>query len=89
MDSNLQDEKYISAKDKKGYCDIGGGDTGTDCIGTAMRHRCNSLVNFELLERPPDQSHKATCGQPAGYFELTMDKEVQTKFGKDLELIVY
>ncbi len=33
---------------------IGGGDTGTDCIGTALRHGCSSLVNFELLPRPPE-----------------------------------
>ena len=32
---------------------IGGGDTGTDCIGTALRHGCRSLVNFELLPQPP------------------------------------
>lgn len=32
---------------------IGGGDTGTDCIGTALRHGCKSLVNFELMDRPP------------------------------------
>jgi len=32
---------------------IGGGDTGTDCIGTALRHGCKSLVNFEILPRPP------------------------------------
>ena len=32
---------------------IGGGDTGTDCIGTALRHGCKSLVNLELLEQPP------------------------------------
>lgn len=32
---------------------IGGGDTGTDCIGTAMRQQCRSLVNFELLPKPP------------------------------------
>jgi NAD(P)H-dependent glutamate synthase small subunit len=32
---------------------IGGGDTGTDCIGTAMRHGCTAIVNFELMERPP------------------------------------
>ncbi|MEE8161119.1 MAG: FAD-dependent oxidoreductase, partial [Acidobacteriota bacterium] len=31
------------------------GDTGTDCIGTALRHECRSLVNFELLARPPDE----------------------------------
>ena len=32
---------------------IGGGDTGTDCIGTSMRHGCANMVNFELLEKPP------------------------------------
>ena len=32
---------------------IGGGDTGTDCIGTSLRQRCRSLVNFELLPKPP------------------------------------
>jgi len=34
---------------------IGGGDTGTDCIGTAMRHRCRSMVNLELLVEPPEE----------------------------------
>ena len=32
---------------------IGGGDTGTDCIGTSLRHGCKSLVNFELFPQPP------------------------------------
>jgi len=32
---------------------IGGGDTGTDCIGTSMRHRCKSILNFELMKQPP------------------------------------
>jgi glutamate synthase (NADPH/NADH) small chain len=32
---------------------IGGGDTGTDCVGTAMRHGCRSLVQIEILPRPP------------------------------------
>ncbi|MGI9323105.1 MAG: glutamate synthase subunit beta [Pseudomonadales bacterium] len=54
LDSNLEDGQYISAKDKRVIV-IGGGDTGTDCIGTAMRHGCKSLVNFELLPCPPDQ----------------------------------
>ncbi len=52
LDSNLEDRKYINAKDKKVIV-IGGGDTGTDCIGTALRHGCESLVNFELLPKPP------------------------------------
>ncbi len=34
---------------------IGGGDTGTDCIGTSLRHGCKSLVNFELLDEPPQK----------------------------------
>ncbi len=34
---------------------IGGGDTGTDCLGTSVRHGCKSLVNFELLDRPPNE----------------------------------
>ncbi|WP_446832036.1 glutamate synthase subunit beta [Candidatus Foliamicus sp.] len=54
LDSNLADGNYISAKDKDVIV-IGGGDTGTDCIGTALRHGCKSLVNFELLPQPPAQ----------------------------------
>ena len=52
LDSNLQDGNYISAKDKNVIV-IGGGDTGNDCIGTSIRHNCKSLVNFELLPKPP------------------------------------
>jgi len=52
LDSNHEDGHYISAKDKHVIV-IGGGDTGTDCIGTALRHGCKSLVNFELLPKPP------------------------------------
>ena len=33
---------------------IGGGDTGTDCVGTSMRHGCKSITQFEIMERPPD-----------------------------------
>jgi glutamate synthase (NADPH/NADH) small chain len=32
---------------------IGGGDTGTDCVGTAMRHNCKSLAQLEILPQPP------------------------------------
>jgi NAD(P)H-dependent glutamate synthase small subunit len=53
LDSGLKDGKYISAKGKQVIV-IGGGDTGTDCIGTSMRHGCKSLVNFELLPMPPE-----------------------------------
>ena len=52
LDSNHQDNHFISAKDKDVIV-IGGGDTGTDCIGTSLRHGCKSLVNFELFPKPP------------------------------------
>ena len=32
---------------------IGGGDTGSDCVGTSIRQQCKSLVNLELLPKPP------------------------------------
>ncbi|WWC59652.1 uncharacterized protein I303_102211 [Kwoniella dejecticola CBS 10117] len=43
---------YINAKDKDVIV-IGGGDTGNDCVGTAMRHGAKSVANFELLPEPP------------------------------------
>jgi glutamate synthase (NADPH/NADH) small chain len=42
----------ISAKDKDVVV-IGGGDTGTDCVGTSMRHGCKSLLQIEILPKPP------------------------------------
>ncbi|MCL4371004.1 MAG: glutamate synthase subunit beta [Chloroflexi bacterium] len=33
---------------------IGGGDTGTDCVGTSLRHGCRSVVQFEILDKLPD-----------------------------------
>jgi glutamate synthase (NADPH/NADH) small chain len=53
LDSNFADGNYISAKDQKVVV-IGGGDTGTDCVGTSLRHGCASLVQLEILSRPPD-----------------------------------
>ena len=44
----------ISATDKDVIV-IGGGDTGTDCVGTAMRHGCRSLNQFEILPQPPQE----------------------------------
>ena len=54
LNSNLEDGNYISAKDKSVIV-VGGGDTGADCIGTALRHGCRSLINLELLDQPPER----------------------------------
>jgi glutamate synthase (NADPH/NADH) small chain len=44
---------FISAEGKDVIV-IGGGDTGTDCVGTSLRHKCRSLTQLEILNRPPD-----------------------------------
>ncbi len=54
LDSQHEDGRFISAQGKDTIV-IGGGDTGTDCVGTAMRHGCKSLNQFEILPRPPKQ----------------------------------
>jgi glutamate synthase (NADPH/NADH) small chain len=37
---------------------IGGGDTGSDCIGTSIRQGALSVTNFEIMPRPPDKENK-------------------------------
>ena len=46
-------EPPISAKGKNVIV-IGGGDTGTDCVGTAIRHGAKSVTQLEILPKPPD-----------------------------------
>ena len=52
LDSNLADGNYISAKDKHVVV-IGGGDTGNDCVGTAIRQGCASVTQLEMMPQPP------------------------------------
>jgi glutamate synthase (NADPH) small chain len=47
-------DEAISAEGKRVVI-IGGGDTGADCLGTALRQGARSVHQFELLPRPPDQ----------------------------------
>jgi len=54
LDSNHEDGRYESAKGKDVIV-IGGGDTGTDCVGTALRHGCRSLTQFEILPPSPER----------------------------------
>jgi len=84
LDSNLADGNYISAQDKDVIV-IGGGDTGTDCIGTALRHGCKSLVNFELFPRPPAAraAHNPWPAWPVIFRTEYGHEESAAKFGKD------
>jgi glutamate synthase (NADPH/NADH) small chain len=47
------DEQDIKAT-KKNVVVIGGGDTGSDCVGTSNRHEAKSITQFELLPKPPE-----------------------------------
>jgi glutamate synthase (NADPH) small chain len=75
---------YISAHDKDVMV-IGGGDTGTDCVGTAMRHGCKSLVQMEILPRPPMERAKDNPWPewPKVYKLDYGQEEAAAKFGAD------
>lgn len=53
LDSNHADGDFIDAKNKNVVV-IGGGDTGTDCVATALRHGCKSVEQLEIMPIPPD-----------------------------------
>ena len=53
LDNGIADESQLSAKGKNVIV-IGGGDTGTDCIGTSLRQGAKSIINFELMSQPPE-----------------------------------
>jgi len=84
LNSELKDDLYINTKDKNVIV-IGGGDTGADCIGTALRHGCNSVVNFELLSEPPTE--RATDNPwpdwPKIFRTEYSHSEAKARFGSD------
>lgn len=53
------DHEIISAKDKHVVI-IGGGDTGSDCVGTSNREKAASVTQIELLAKPPSNRHEST-----------------------------
>ena len=52
LDSNFEDGNYINTKGKNVVI-IGGGDTGNDCVGTAIRHGCKSVTQIEMMPKAP------------------------------------
>ncbi len=74
----------IDARGKKVVV-IGGGDTGNDCLGTAIRQGCSGVVNFELLPKPP-ASRTPEMPWPTFPRTLKIDyghAEAEYAFGKD------
>ncbi len=51
------DEEFISAEGKNVIV-VGGGDTGSDCIGTSIRQGCRSVTQIEILSEPPEKEDK-------------------------------
>jgi NAD(P)H-dependent glutamate synthase small subunit len=84
LDTGLSNGHYLSATGLDVIV-IGGGDTGADCIGTALRHGCRSMVNFELLDRPPDQraANNPWPEWPRTYRLDYSHAESKAKFGRD------
>ncbi len=77
-------EGFISAKGKDVVV-IGGGDTGTDCVATALRHGCRSLTQFEIVPRPPDtRAPDNPWPQWPRVYKLDYGQaEAQARFGAD------
>ncbi len=75
---------FISAEGKDVVI-IGGGDTGTDCVGTSVRHGCNSVVQLEILPKPPE-TRAANNPWPEWPKVYKLDygqEEAAAKFGAD------
>src|SRR5712671_5091492 len=75
---------FISAEGKDVMV-IGGGDTGTDCVGTSMRHGCKSLVQIEILPKPPlDRAGDNPWPEWPKVYRLDYgQEEAAAKFGAD------
>ena len=72
LDSKLEDGNYISAKGKKVVV-IGGGDTGTDCVGTSLRHGCEKVTQLEILPKPEADRNRVSNPWPQWPANLKVD----------------
>lgn len=84
LDSRHEDKSFISAKDKHVIV-IGGGDTGTDCVATSIRHGCKSLTQFEIMPKPPE-ARAGSNPWPEWPHIYKLDygqEEAKAKFGDD------
>ncbi len=83
------DAGFIDAKGKDVVI-IGGGDTGTDCVGTSLRHGCESLVQVEILPKPAlvRQKDNPWPEWPKIYKMDYGQEEAAAKFGSDPRVYV-
>jgi glutamate synthase (NADPH/NADH) small chain len=81
---NHKNGNFISAEGKDVMV-IGGGDTGTDCVGTSLRHGCKSLIQVEILPKPPLEraANNPWPEWPKVYRLDYGQEEASAKFGDD------
>jgi glutamate synthase (NADPH/NADH) small chain len=79
-----QEIDFISAEGRDVII-IGGGDTGTDCVGTSMRHGCKTVTQLEILPKPPfeRQANNPWPEWPKVYKMDYGQEEAAEKFGND------
>ncbi|RRJ65898.1 glutamate synthase subunit beta [Paenibacillus oralis] len=85
LDSGLQDGQYLSAKDKDVIV-IGGGDTGSDCVATALRHGCRSITQFGTHAKAPLERDPINNPWPQFPNVYTLDyaqEEAKALYGSD------
>jgi glutamate synthase (NADPH/NADH) small chain len=85
LESGLADGNYIDAKDKDVIV-IGGGDTGTDCVATALRHGCRSVTQFGTHAKAPLTRDPVKNPWPQFPNVYTLDyahEEAKALFGED------
>jgi len=85
LDSELKDGNHISAKGKNVII-LGGGDTGTDCVATSIRHGCKSVYQFEIMPEPPKERIEESNPWPEWPVKLKVDygqEEAIHLYGKD------
>ncbi|MDD3410858.1 MAG: glutamate synthase subunit beta [Eubacteriales bacterium] len=84
LDASAELPDELNAKDKHVLI-IGGGDTGTDCVGTALRQGCKSVHQLEIMPRP---SETRTAGNPWPEYPRVLktdyaQQEAIARFGDD------
>ena len=84
LDSSVELPDEMNAKGRDVIV-IGGGDTGTDCVGTALRQGCNSVVQFEIM---PEPSAERADNNPWPEYPRVLkvdyaQEEAIAKYGKD------
>lgn len=84
LDSNLKDGQYINARDKDVLI-IGGGDTGNDCVATAMRQGAKSVIQLEMMPKAPDERTESNPWPEWPRVSKTDygQEEARAVFGKD------